>query len=47
VEDQGLAEPLTLTAGEIALKAENLSTAKDRRISLSPPDQKRGIRRGA
>ena len=34
-EDQSLAEPLTLTAGEIALKAENLSTAKGQKGNVS------------
>ena len=34
-EDQSLAEPLTLTAGDIALKAENLSTAKGQKGNVS------------
>ena len=34
-EDQSLAEPLTLTADEIALKAENLSTAKGQKGNVS------------
>jgi uncharacterized protein involved in outer membrane biogenesis len=34
-EDQSLAEPLTLTAGEIALMAENLSTAKGQKGNVS------------